>query len=586
MAREWSALTRQTTLERLGKESWDLLVIGGGITGAGIALEAALRGFKVALVERNDFASGTSSKSSKLLHGGLRYLEQMEFKLVREALTQRNKLFQHAPHLAKQIPFLFPIFRENGDSLGYIDAGLWLYDSFSSLSDFRRSRLHRRLKPQETLKAVPGLRAQGLKGALAYVDGLTEDARMVVETMKTAVRWGAAIANYAEVTSFQHGPDGRISRVQVSDRLSGQEVSVHARRVINATGPWVDRLNRLDDPSAPKRLKPTKGIHLVTRQVTDKALVIKSRPEDGKRRWMFVIPFYGRSIIGTTDTAHPDDGTDRYLDDDLYATPDEIRYVLEAANDAIPGANLSEADIIATFAGWRPLIAPPQAKRESDISREHEIFETPSGMIAIAGGKYTTFLAMARQVVDFAARTMREEGWIPDSRRRHADELPLEGGDVPFDSFEEYREHAVRQHPTLEASLVQRLVDRYGTNYRQVLALLESDRSLDREVAGLSPEVPLLRAEVAYMVRFEQAMTLADVMMRRTRIQLLDADQGLRAAEEIALTMSQTLQALIGWDEAYRQHWANREIESYRQEVRRSREAAMSPLGTHPPSAL
>ena len=578
MAREWSALSRQTTLERLGKESWDLLVIGGGITGAGIALEAALRGFKVALVERNDYASGTSSKSSKLLHGGLRYLEHMEFKLVREALTQRNKLFKHAPHLAKEIPFLFPIYRENGDSLGIMDVGLWLYDSFSSLSDFHRSRLHRRIKPQEAKTQVPELRDEGLKGALAYVDGLTEDARMVVETMKTAVRWGAAIANYTEVTSFQHGPDGKVSRVIVTDRLSGMEVSVHARRVINAGGPWVDRINRMDDPAALPKLSPTKGIHIVTRQITDRALVIKSRPEDGKRRWMFVIPYYGRSIIGTTDTARPEAPGDAYLDDDVYASPEEIRYVLDATNDAIPGANLTEADIIATFGGWRPLIAPPEAKAESDISREHEIFETPSGIISIAGGKYTTFRSMAKQVVDFAAKTMREDGWIPETKRRHSDDLPLEGGDLPVDSFEAYLDYSVRQHADVEASLIKRLVERYGTNYRQVLALIENDRGLDREVVGLSSEVPLLRAEIAYMVRFEQAMTLADVMMRRTRINLLDSDQGLRAAEEISLTMSQTLQALIGWDESYRQVWANREIEAYRQEVRRARETALDPL--------
>jgi glycerol-3-phosphate dehydrogenase len=334
----------------------------------------------------------------------------------------------------------------------------------------------------------------------------------------------------------------------------------------------------MDDPAAVPKLKPTKGIHIVTRQVTDRALVIKSRPEDGKRRWMFVIPYYGRSIIGTTDTARPDSDDDRYLDDDVYANPEEIRYVLDATNDAIPGANLTEADIIATFGGWRPLIAPPEKTSESDISREHEIFETPSGIISIAGGKYTTFRSMAKQAVDFAAKTMREDGWIPDAKRRHSDDLPLEGGDLPVDSFEAYLDYSVRQHPNVEASLIKRLVERYGTNYRQVLALIDSDRGLDREIAGLSPEVPLLRAEVAYMVRFEQAMALSDVMMRRTRINLLDADQGLRASEEIALTMSQTLQALIGWDEAYRQVWTNREIEAYRQEVRRGRETALDPL--------
>lgn len=577
MAREWSALSRQTTLERLGKESWDLLIIGGGITGAGIALEAALRGFKVALVERDDYASGTSSKSSKLLHGGLRYLENMEFKLVHEALTQRNKLFKHAPHLAKELPFLFPIYRENGDSLGIMDIGLWLYDGFSSVSDFHRARLHRRIKPQEALTLEPALRQEGLKGALAYVDGLTEDARMVIETLKTAVRWGAAAINYAEVTSFQHGPDGKVSRVMLTDRMSGMELAVHARRVINAAGPWVDRINRLDNPAAERKLKPTKGIHIVTRQISDRALVIKSRPEDGKRRWMFVIPYFGRSIIGTTDTAHPDGEDDRYLDDDVYATADEIRYVLEATNDAIPGASLTEDDIIATFGGWRPLIAPPEQTRESDISREHEIFETPSGIIAIAGGKYTTFRSMARQVIDFAAKAMREEGWIPDAKRRHSDELPLEGGDLPMDSFEAYVSHSINQHPAVESTLIKRLVERYGTNYRQILALIEADRGLDREVDHLTPETPLLRAEIAYMVRFEQALTLSDVMMRRTRIHLLDSDQGLRAAEEIVQTMSQALQALIGWDEGYRQLWSNREIEAYREEVRKGRETALEP---------
>ncbi len=578
MAREWSALSRQTTLERLGKESWDLLIIGGGITGAGIALEAALRGLKVALVERNDYASGTSSKSSKLLHGGLRYLEHMEFKLVKEALTQRNKLFKHAPHLAKELPFLYPIYRENGDSLSVMDAGLWLYDGFSSMSGFNRARLHRRIKPKEALDREPSLKEDGLKGALTYVDGLTEDARMVVETLKTAIRWGAAITNYTEVTSFQHGPDGKVTRVLVKDRMSGQEISVHARSVINAGGPWVDRINQMDNPDAERKLKPTKGIHIVTRKVTDHALIVKSRPEDGKRRWMFIIPYFGRTLIGTTDTAHADAEGDRFLDDDVYAKADEIRYVLQAANDAIPGAHLSEADVISTFGGWRPLIAPTADVSESDISREHEVFQTPSGIIAIAGGKYTTFRSMARQVVDFAAKTLRDEGWIADSKKRHSDDLPLEGGDIPVDSFEEYVSYSLRQHPGIESSLVKRLIEKYGTNYRQVLALLEADRGLDREVSGLSPEAQLIRAEIAYMVRFEQALTLSDVMMRRTRIHLLDADQGLRAAEEIALTMSQILQSLIGWDESYRQAWSDREIAAYRQEVRNGREAALVPL--------
>lgn len=584
LSRELSATSRRVTLERLSKESWDLLVVGGGITGAGVALEGALRGLKVALIERNDFASGTSSKSSKLLHGGLRYLEHGELRLVHEALSQRNKLFRHAPHLAKELPFLYPIFQEyGGHSLGLMDAGLWLYDGLASASEFRMGRLHRKLRPKEAVSQEPVLRQEHMRGALSYIDGLTEDARMNLETIKTAALWGAAIANYAEVERFEKGPDGRLSGVVVHDRLGGQRVKVHARRVINATGPWVDRLNRLDDPDAKPRLKPTKGIHIVTRKITDAAIVIKSADTDDpkKKRLMFVIPYGDRTIIGTTETAHPQGGEgDSYLDDDIYAGPDEIRYVLEAANAACPGANLTPDDVIATFGGWRPLIAPEgEGVSESDISREHEIFTTPSGLICVAGGKYTTFRAMARQVVDVAIKSLREEAWLVPLSDRHCDDVPLSGGDIPGGSFEAYIQYALATHPTMEPSLIRTLIGRYGTNYLVVLSLMDADRGLDRNISGLSPETPLLRAEVAYFARFELALTLQDVMMRRTRLNLLDANQGLLAVDEIAAVMSGSLQALEGWTEEARAAWVEREVAAYRAEVERSRATAQ---GTRP----
>jgi glycerol-3-phosphate dehydrogenase len=576
LSRELSAATRRVTLERFAKESWDLLVVGGGITGAGIALEAALRGLKVALVERDDFASGTSSKSSKLLHGGLRYLEHGEVRLVHEALTQRNRLFHHAPHLAKELPFLYPIYDDYGESLSVMSAGLWLYDGLASTSEFRMGRLHRKLKAKETVEQEPVLRPDHLRGSLAYIDGLTEDARMTVETIKTAAAWGGAIANHVEVTEFRKGPDGRVTGATLTDRLTGTSILLHARRVVNATGPWVDRLNRLDDPAARPRLRPTKGIHIVTRSITDRAIVLKSHePADPKqKRWMFVIPYGERSIIGTTDTAHAGEG-DAYLDEDVYAGPDEIRYVLDSVNAICPGANLTEADVIATFGGWRPLIAPKEAGvAESAISREHEIFTTPAGVICVAGGKYTTFRAMARQLVDVAIKSLREDSYLPELNPRHADEVPLSGGDFPPGDLDGYVAYAVSSHPDVEPDLIRRLIARYGTNYRLILGLMESDRGLDRPVANLSPETPLMRAEVAYFVRYELAMTLKDAMMRRTRINLLDDQQGLAAAGEVASIMSFALQALAGWTEEARTSWVEREVVSYRAEIEAARAKA------------
>ncbi|HEY9856730.1 MAG TPA: glycerol-3-phosphate dehydrogenase/oxidase [Stenomitos sp.] len=577
LSRELSATSRRVTLERLPKESWDLLVIGGGITGAGIALEGALRGLKVALVERDDFASGTSSKSSKLLHGGLRYLEHGEFRLVHEALTQRNKLFHDASHLAKELPFLFPIYDEYGDNLTVMNAGLWLYDGLSSTSEFRMGRLHRKLRPQETLEQEPTLRLDRMKGSLAYIDGLTEDARMTVETIKTAATWGAAIANHVEVTAFNKGPDGKVTGVTVRDLLSHETYSVFARRVINATGPWSDRLARLEDPEAKPRLKPTKGVHLVVRKFTEKAIVLKSHePKDPKKkRWMFIIPYGERTIIGTTDTAHADDGTDAYLDRDIYASPAEIQYILDSANDVCPGANLKPEDVIASFAGWRPLIAPPgEGVSESEISREHEIFISPAGVIGIAGGKYTTYRSMARQVVEVAVKSLREEAWLPELANRHCDEVPLSGGDLPSGDFDTYLQYAMETHPTIEPSLIRMLVSRYGSNYLVILSLMQADRGLDRFIVGLSPETPLLRAEIAYFVRFEMAVTLLDVMMRRTRLNLLDAHQGLEAVDEIAAVMSGALQTLEGWTEEERMQWVEAQVRAYQQEIEKARAIA------------
>jgi glycerol-3-phosphate dehydrogenase len=568
----WSWAGRSQEIDRVAAGSHDVIVIGGGITGAGIALEAALAGLSVVLFEQGDFAAGASSGSSKLLHGGLRYLEQGHVGLVREALAQRNRLLRHAPHVARELPFLLPVLEDQGDPLWFVDAGVWAYDALASLSELKLGRLHRRLDAAALLERVPTLRRDGLVGGLAYTDGWMEDARLVLDTLVAARHYGAVALPRIRVTGLERHASGSVAGVAVEDRLTGRSFTVRGRVVVNATGPWVDRTNGALTAGSPRMLAPTKGIHLVTRQLSDEALIFRvpvpGRP--GERRVMFVIPFMGRSLLGTTDTApRSRDASDAFLEDDVYPTAAEVRLVLAEVGRLLPGANLGPEDVLSTFGGWRPLVAPPVAgQAESRISREHVIRVDPTGLVTVAGGKYTTSLAMARQVVDRMTPLL---GPALRRRRPHADEVPLGGGDIPGHDLDRYRAWVRRRHPDRDPRWLDRLVSRLGSRYREVLSLLDEDATLAGEVPGLDPLCGLTWAELAHHVRVEQALSAQDVLMRRTRIFLVDSRQGEAAIEPVARRMVSWIGEWLGWSTEERSAWYEGEVTGYRRELARSR---------------
>lgn len=578
------ALDRPARLANLTSQAFDLVVIGGGVVGAGIAWDAALRGLSVALVEKGDFASGTSSKSSKLLHGGLRYLEQGEVPLVFESLAQRNRLFGDAPHLARRLDFMFPIFRGGRDRGWLIGAGLWLYDLLSHVT-FPRGPWHKRLSAAAARTAEPAVRAEGLSSAFRYADGVTEDARLVVETLKSAAAAGALALNYVEVTGLEKDAGGKVVGVHARDvSADGQAapLTIRGARVFAAAGPWVDALLRLDDPGARRRLRPTKGVHLVTNAfVREHAVVMRSvDPREAKPRIMFAIPWEGRTVIGTTDTdptADPDDP--RYLDRDVEASPEEVRYLLDAANATFE-LKLTERDVIAAFAGWRPLIAPPEAGlAASAVSREHEVFETASGLFAIAGGKLTAYRAMARQAVNEVLHSLaKEKGGITRMAPSTIEELPISGselGETPLDS---YVAGAAAQPPAgLAAADVRLLARRYGSNWPRLRALVEAEPHLAERLPGIVGTDPRWRVEVVYAVREEGALTPADFLMRRTRLQLLDGDQGLGVLEAVASLMADVFAPARGWPSAAREAWIRQAIAAYREVVAHERATRSAP---------
>src|SRR6266853_218045 len=357
----FSHRTRAAALASMAAEPVDVLVIGGGITGAGIARDAALRGFRTAVVDKGDLGGGTSSLSSRLIHGGIRYLEQGELRLVFEASHERRVLLGIAPHLVHPLPFLFPVYRGARIPAWKLRAGMWIYDL---LAAFHNVKVHRWLGPKATLRLEPGLRDKELKGAALYYDAQTDDARLVIATMRSAAHAGALVANYSEVTALIK-PDGRVGGATVRDQLTGGTSTVRALVVVNATGPWVDRVRRLDDARSDLLLRPTKGVHVAVprKRVGHTQAVTLMSPIDG--RVMFVLPWGDLSYIGTTDTdedASPDE---------VRATADDVVYLLRSANAFFPHARLSPADVIASWAGLRPLLRPPRQVGPSAASREH-----------------------------------------------------------------------------------------------------------------------------------------------------------------------------------------------------------------------
>ncbi|MBW8772763.1 MAG: glycerol-3-phosphate dehydrogenase, partial [Gemmatimonadetes bacterium] len=500
-------------MEALGRGPWDLLVIGGGVVGAATARDAAMRGLRVALVERGDLGSGTSSHSSRLAHGGLRYLEHGEFRLVFEALHERATLLRIAPHLVHPLAFTFPVYRGDRVPLWKLVAGMWLYDL---LAGTRNVRAHRMLGKRAFLRAEPMLRERGLVGGARYWDCQLDDARLTLATARSALAHGAVVATYTAVEALVR-LDGRIAGARVRDLQSGATVEIHAPLVVNATGPWSDQLRRLEDPAATPVLRLTKGVHVEVPRArlghTD-AITLTSAV-DG--RVMFVLPWGEWSYIGTTDTDH--DGTA----DGIHATAEDITYLLRSANAAFPHAHLTEEDIVATWAGVRPLVDTRGARSTAEVSREHAILQGTGGMLSIVGGKLTTHRRMAAQLVDRVVKELHLLDGRPRPARAPTDVEPLPGGEAA--DLAPLRTAAL--DVGIAAETADHLIARYGTEAQAILNIVAADR---RSGERLHPEHPAIAAQVIHAGRRELARTVEDVLIRRIHLRMETRDGGATAA--------------------------------------------------------
>lgn len=536
----------------------DVLVIGGGITGAGIARDAARRGLSVALVEMNDLAFGTSSRSSKLIHGGLRYLEAYEFSLVFESVSERRILQDIAPHLVNPLGFLFPVFKGAKRQLWLINAGMWLYDG---LSLFRSPKIHKNLKPREIAQIEPAVKQAGLKGAPLYYDCATDDARLTLETALDAAKQGATIATWAKVTSFLKTEGGRVRGAVVEDALSGERREIEASTVINATGPWTDATMAMSHPQkGGSILRPTKGVHIVVdaAKLPLKNAVVCFHPDDD--RVLFAIPWGDRTYLGTTDTDYEGDPSA------VAATLEDVDYLIDAASSYFPGHPLGREDVIATWAGIRPLMAPQGESAdlsESSVSREHQILIGQDGLITIAGGKLTTYRRMAAEVVDTAVRMLELERGPLDLPGAATGKEPLPGA-IGWPEDDDHAhvadEVAKAGHPRVPEDVARHLADHYGMCALEIARAMAKDAKL---AARLVPGRPEVVAQVDWAVREELAATVCDVMIRRTQLFFRDFDQGLGAARQVADRMAE----LLGWDEAQKA----KELARYEAEVALSR---------------
>jgi glycerol-3-phosphate dehydrogenase len=525
---------RATALDRLATTEFDVLVVGGGVVGAGAALDAASRGLSVAIVEAQDWAAGTSSRSSKLVHGGLRYLEQRDFRLVREALKERSLLLHHlAPHLVRPVPFIFPL-RHPFWERAYVGAGVLLYDTIGGA---RALPGHKHLSHRQALELAPSLRPDALTGAIRYYDAQVDDARLTMMIARTAAQHGAIALTRAKVTAFRRD-GGRIAGAQVRDFESGEEHSVRARRVISATGVWTDEMHDLAGTPGPFHVRMSKGVHfLVPRDRIDLATGLIMRTE---KSVLFVIPWGNHWIIGTTDTPWEQDR----------ATPTasqaDIDYLLDHVNEVLRD-RLTTADIIGVYAGLRPLLAG-RSSETTQLSREHSVAEPVPGLFVVAGGKLTTYRVMAAHVVDAAVRGLG--GVVASSL---TDRVPVLGA-VGYDEVWADR-HSIAARSGLPVATVERLLGRYGSAITELVALVDGDAELAGPIPGAED---YLKVEAVYAVTHEGALTVDDVLTRRTRISIETADRGREAAVAVGCLIAPYLR----WDasaqraavESYRQH--------------------------------
>ena len=534
---EFSWRTRLENIKRFTRDTFDLLIIGGGITGAGIALDAAARGLQVALVEKRDFAAGTSSRSTKLLHGGLRYLEHFDFAMVREGLRERAILLKIAPHLSEPFRFLIPIYRQstrNYDHPLKMRLGLVLYDLLAGGFGLGR---HQRISREEALKLAPQLDAQGLKGAFVYYDCRTNDSRLVIEVLKSAHQYGATIVNYTSVTGFIKEANGQIVGAQLRNELTGELIEAKARLILNATGVWMDEVRDLnendqaDGNSHKERVRPSKGIHITISAERLRVTTAWLIPALTGHRFYFVVPWQGRVNIGTTDTDYQGNK------DSPCAEDREVMEILEAINAFFPEANLQSSDVISTWAGLRPLIGDPEAKSTTDVSRKEAVIESADGLISIAGGKLTTYRLMAERGVNLAVERLSKRFNYQAAKGLRTREIAISGGELTRDEMEAKSQ----QFTTLEGIRMEtsrHLLNAYGSQAQRIIDIAKEENKWSQAIVK---DLPHLLAEVVYAVRYEMALTIADVLARRTRLIILAGKASLHCAPVVAELMAKEL---------------------------------------------
>jgi len=512
---------RAEDLSRLAKEHFDVLVIGGGINGVGVALDAVTRGLTVALVEGNDFASGTSSRSSKLIHGGLRYLEQYDFKLVREALHERELLVSSlAPHLVKPVAFLYPL-HEKVKERTYVGAGLALYDA---LRGFKRALPgHKHLSQKTISEIAPSLRTDVVTGAIRYFDAQVDDARHTMMIARTAKRHGAAIITHAKVDSLiKKGK--RVTGAVVADLNSKKKINVKASTVIMCAGVWSDQLHKSFGIEPGYEVKMSKGVHITlpgNAIKADEGIIIKTAVSV-----LFIIPWKDQWMIGTTDTEYLGDPNSPLAD------RSDVQYIIEQANRVL-SPRISSEQVIGVFAGLRPLVANKKDVDTTKLSREHTVDRPVPGFVSLAGGKYTTYRVMAKDAVDMATNDITKL-----TSESITSKLPIIGADGYWALTQQVDALAARYN--LKTETIVHLLNRYGSDISDLLELISEDRKLATPVTR---DLPYLKAEIVYAVIAEGAQTVADVMERRTRIWFEAPNFGVDLAQSIADLMA----SYLGW---------------------------------------
>jgi glycerol-3-phosphate dehydrogenase len=510
---------RSDALRRMADDGVDVLVVGGGITGAGCALDAASRGLRTGLIERDDFASGTSSKSSKLVHGGLRYLQQGEVRLVYQALHERQRLLRNAPHLVRVLPFLIPVFTGKGGvvnpklarALGTI---MWAYDLTGG---WRVGKRHERITVDEAVAKMPTLKAERLGSSYLYYDAQADDARLTLTIARTAaIDHGAAVANRTRLVGLDKDDSGQVTAARVA--ADGEEFSIGCRSVVNAGGVWADDVRAIDEGKHPDSIRPAKGVHITVPWKLVQNEIAAVVPVPGDKRSVFVVPWGDLTYIGTTDTDY--DGPV----DSPQCTAEDIAYLLKAINGAVT-TNITEADVVGSWAGLRPLVKSASSGRTADLSRRHKVAPSASGVISVTGGKLTTYREMARDTIDAVVEHMPGERPY-GSRRSRTAKLRLRGAE----GYDEVRRDGDERS--------RHLADRFGGEARVLLAMIERDASLG---SPLVEGLPYVRAEAVFAARHEMARTVDDVLSRRTRARLLARDASAAAADDVGALLAAEL---------------------------------------------